>query len=101
MNAKSGQSFPEILAVIGIFVIIGAVFCGVVGGCLNKHAFGNKQFFDFRQNFKYAYITEGTNVVKYQIKAWKDWKYSDAVQVITIDDKCIYTHLNKVILTDK
>lgn len=101
MNKKFGFATIEILVVIGMIIVIGAACVGGIGGCLNKHAFGNKQFFDFRQNFKYAYVTEGTNTVKYSIKAWKDWENSDAIQVITTDGKAIYTHLNRVLLTDK
>lgn len=101
MSIKPRIPIVEVMVVIGMILIIGACFIGGIGGCLNKHAFGNKQFFDFRQNFKYAYITEGTNTVKYPIKAWKDWENSDAIQVITTDDKAIYTHLNRVMLTDK
>lgn len=97
---KSGMTIVEVMVVSGMLLVIGVGFIGGIGGCLNKHAFGNKQFFDFRQNFKYAYITEGTNTVKYSIKAWKDWENSDAVQVITTDGKAIYTHLNRVLLTD-
>lgn len=97
MNCRKGQTAAEILVVIALFLILAAVPVG----CWVKHVSGNKQLFDFRQNFKYAYVTEGTNVVKYSIKAWKDWEKSDAIQVITTDDRCIYTHLNRVILSDK
>lgn len=101
MHTKTGSAAAELMVVIGIGLVIGLMFICGIGGCFNKHVLGNKQVFDFRQNFRYAYITEGTNIVKYQIKAWKDWKDSDAVQVITIDDKAIYTHLNRVLLTDR
>ena len=60
-----------------------------------------KQLIDLRQNYKYAYVTTGTNTVKYAVKGWKDWKDSDATQVITEDGTAIYTHLNRVLLTDK
>lgn len=98
MNSRAGNTLVEAMIIIMVVFI---VLCVTIGGCFNKHIIGNKQYFDFRQNFKYAYITEGTNVVKYEIKAWKDWKGSDSVQIITIDDKAIYTHLNRVLLTDK
>lgn len=97
MKSHKGQTLAEILIVIAIVMLIAAFPVG----CYVKHVAGNKQIFDFRQNFKYAYVTEGTNVVRYGVKAWKDWNDSDAIQVITTDDHCIYTHLNRVILSDR
>ncbi len=97
MNCLKGQTTVEWLVVIGLLLLIAAFPVG----CYVKHVAGNKQIFDFRQNFKYAYVTEGTNVVRYGVKAWKDWDDSDAIQVITTDGRCIYTHLNRVILSDR
>lgn len=97
MKNRKGQTLIEILIVIIIIACIAAIPVG----CWMKHVHGNKQFFDFRQNFRYAYVIEGTNVVRYGVKKWNDWKDSDAVQIITDDDRCIYTHLNRVILSDR
>lgn len=99
MNKKFGFNLVEVLVVIGMIIVICAVCVGGICGCRNKYAFDDKQYFDFHHNFKYAYVTEGTNVVKYSIKAWKE--NSSAIQVITTDGKAIYTHLNRVLLTDK
>lgn len=75
------------------FIIIGAVLFGV----FNKYVFGNKQLVDLKQNFNYAYVLGDDNKFeKVKIKAWKDWKDSDAVQVISVDGKAIYTHLANV-----
>lgn len=97
MKNHKGQTLTEILVIIAIGICIAAFPVGYY----MKHVAGNKQIFDLRQNFKYAYVTEGTNVVRYGVKAWKDWENSDAIQVITTDDRCIYTHLNRVILSDR
>ena len=101
MDKKGYVSGSDVLSVIVAIALIVLALAAGLGGCFNKHVIGNKQYFDFHQNFKYAYITEGTNVVKYQIKAWKDWNDSDAVQVITVDDRAIYTHLSRVLLVDR
>lgn len=101
MKTHKGQTAIEITLILLFIIGVIILFASVFGGCWVKHVSGNKQFFDFRQNFKYAYVTEGTNVIKYEIRAWKDWENSDAIQIITADDMTIYTHLNRVMLTDK
>jgi len=93
MKSKCGYSFSELfillmIAVIGILIIV---------AISNKFIFGNKQFVDFKYNFNYAYVLgDNGKFEKIRIKAWKDWKDSDAIQVVDINGKPIYTHLRNV-----
>ena len=79
-----------------VLLLVGLMIFGV----FNKFVFGNKQFIDLKQNFNTAYIIfpDGTSQ-KMRIQAWKDYNNSDSIQVIDIDGKPFYTHLNRVILT--
>lgn len=65
--------------------------------------FGNKQIIDFNhQQFNVAYVLSDSNVwEKVKIKAWKDWKDFDAIQIVTTDGNAIYTHLRNVKLCEK
>jgi len=91
MKAKNG--FSELLVLIGICLVIGLIAISF----LNKFIFGNKQIVDFKYNFNYAYVLgDNGKFEKIQIKAWKDWQDSDAIQVVDIDGKPIYTHLRNV-----
>lgn len=84
--------------VIAIIIIVLIGICSF--GIFNKYVFGNKQFIDFKQNFNTAYVMSNSNTFeKVQIKAWKDWENSDAVQIILTDGTPIYTHLRNVKLT--
>ena len=98
-NQKIGQTAIEVLVVIGIVLIIG----GCIFGWMSKHVFGNKQIIDFNhQRFNVAYVLSDSNVwEKVKIKAWKDWKDSDAIQIVTTDGNAIYTHLRNVKLCEK
>jgi len=83
--------------VIGVVLFIIAL---ALASIANRHVFGNKQFFDFKQNFNTAYIlSDGGKFEKVRIKAWKDYENSDSVQVILEDGTPIYTHLRNVKLT--
>lgn len=84
--------------VVAIIIIVLIGICSF--GIFNKYVFGNKQFIDFKQNFNTAYVMSNSNTFeKVQIKAWKDWENSDAVQIILTDGTPIYTHLRNVKLT--
>lgn len=91
-----------LLTVISLVAFVCLILAACVGGCINKHIVGNKQYFDFKQHFSHAYISypDGkTEVV--EVDSWKDWKESDAIQVVDKAGKVYYTHLNRVILTNK
>lgn len=98
---KRGFTIIELIVTCAIIFVIFACFIAGCGDTVNKHVVGNKQYFDFKQTFNYAYVQDGTNTVKYHIKAWKDWQNSDAIQFITVDGQTFYTHLNRVMLSDK
>lgn len=82
-----------------LFVLI--VLIASTFNIFNKHIFGNKQYMDFKQTFRYAIMEIDGKTVKLKIKAWKDWEQSDAIQFITEDGQTYYTHLNRVLLTDR
>ena len=83
--------------IIGVILLIIALALVPIA---NRHIFGNKQFFDFKQNFNTAYIlSDGGKFEKVRIKAWKDYENSDSIQVIIEDGTPIYTHLRNVKLT--
>lgn len=96
MKNKSGQTAIEYIVIGGIIlVIIGCLF-----PIFNKYVFGNKQLIDFKQNFNVAYVLgDNGKFEKMNIKAWKDWEKSDAIQIIDMNGKPIYTHLRNVKLT--
>lgn len=91
---KKGVTIIEFLVVIGIIGILLSVlfsFC-------SKYIVGNKQIVDFNhQRFNVAYVrVNSNNWERVKIKAWKDWKDSDAVQIVKPDGNAIYTHLCNV-----
>lgn len=94
MKMKKGFTAIELLVVIGI---LGILFATVFSFGA-KHVVGNKQIIDFNhQRFNVAYVRVDNNTwEKVKIKAWKDWKDSDAVQIIKHDGNAIYTHLCNV-----
>lgn len=95
MSDKIGCTTTFVVILLMIIPVI-AIF-----NISNKYIFGNKQYMDFKQTFRYAIMEIDGKTVKLKIKAWKDWKQSDTIQFITEDDQTYYTHLNRVILTDK
>lgn len=83
-------------------LVIAMVFTLVLVAILStyKYVVGNKQFFDFEQNFNVAYImSNGGKFERVRIKAWKDYDKSDSVQVILENGTPVYTHLRNVKLT--
>jgi hypothetical protein len=86
-----------ICAVIAILLFILMVF-----GIFNKYILGNKQFIDTKQSFNTAYVSfpDGSNQI-IKIKAWNDYRQSDSIQIIDMNGKPYYTHLNRVILTNE
>ncbi len=94
----SEEFFKGCAVICTIIIVLGFVTFGF----FSKHIFGNKQIIDFNhQKFNVAYVLGNSNVwEKVNIKAWKDWENSDAVQIITEDGKAIYTHLMNVKLME-
>ena len=93
-DMKTGSTFIEWLVVLVILCIIG----GCIFGFTSKHIFGNKQIIDFNhQTFNVAYVLgDNGKWERIDIKAWKDWHQSDSVQIIKMDGRAIYTHLQNV-----
>ena len=98
MKARKG-SIVEFMIVISILLVLFAC----VFGFISKHVFGNKQIIDFNhQKFNVAYVrADDGKWEKCSIKAWKDWKDSDAVQIIKKDGNAVYTHLCNVKLCEE
>lgn len=95
---RKGATFMEFTIAASVLILL----CGgLFFGCFNKYVVGNKQFVDFNQSFNYAYIEIDGKVERIEISAWKDWKDSDAIQFVSKDGKVYYTHLSRVILSDK
>lgn len=94
IEQKTGATAVEALVVIGIVLIIGSC----IFGWMSRHVFGNKQIIDFNhQHFNVAYVrADDGKWERIGIKAWKDWEQSDAVQIIKMDGKAVYTHLCNV-----
>ena len=94
MKTKRGFTIIELLVVIGI---LGVIF-SVALSFGSKHIVGNKQIIDFNhQHFNVAYVRADDGKWKrISIKAWKDGEQSDAVQIIKMDGKAVYTHLCNV-----
>ena len=86
--------------IITILVIVVLVLAIIIPSCYVKHVHGNKQFFDFNQSFNTAYVEfpDGTSQT-IKIQAWNDYDNSDSIQIIDMNGKPYYTHLNRVILT--
>lgn len=94
MKTKRGFSIVELMIIIGILAII----FSIIFSFSSKHLVGNKQIIDFNhQHFNVAYIhTDNNKWERINVKAWKDWKDSDAIQIIKLDGNAIYTHLCNV-----
>lgn len=83
-----------------VALIILMVLAACTFGIFNKYIFGNKQWIDLKYDYNVAYVLVNDNKFeRIQIKAWKDWENSDAVQVIKLDGTPIYTHLRNIKLT--
>ena len=82
--------------IVFMLFIIGVILFGI----FYKNVIGNKQLFDFNQNFNTAYISfpDGTHQ-KIKIQYWNDYDGSDSIQIIDCNGKPFYTHLQRVILT--
>lgn len=73
-------------------IICGLAIVATLTGC-------NRTIIDTTWNFDYAIINLPTGeIVEGEVKAWKDWKDSDAIQVEFTDGATYYTHLNNVVL---
>ena len=85
-----------LLAVLLVLLLPAACMFGWKAWKNNIH--GNRmQFTDLRTEFDVAYILgDGGRFERRRIKAWYDWKDSDAVQVILEDGTPVYTHLRNV-----
>lgn len=60
--------------------------------------FGNKDLIDFGHNdFKYAYINLGDDVVKVDIAKWKDYE-GEQLQIITPDGQIYLSSANNIVM---
>lgn len=87
----------------GCLVFVVATVIAIISfsfGFLNKHIFGNKQIFDFKQTFNVAYIElPGNERLKVHVSKWNDYENSDSIQIIDVNGKVYYTHLNRIVLS--
>lgn len=77
-------------AIILIFIVL--LIAGMFCGC-------NKTIIDTTYSFNYAFVAlpDGT-CVDGPIRAWKDWRDSDVIQVTFTDGTVYYTHASNVVL---
>ena len=96
---KRGATFTDVVFVIVVVLLLVVPLFG----WMSRHVIGNKQIVDFNhQKFTAAYVLGDSNAwTKVKVKAWKDWKDSDAVQIVTEDGKAVYTHLMNVKLIEE
>lgn len=91
---KGRQGKTIVFGIMIVLVIVMLVF-GVV------QANGNKQIFDFNNDFEYAYVCwpDGTPE-KLRLKKWNDYD-GDQIQLITTDGGCYVFHSSKCVLANK
>ena len=83
-----------------VIIIVGIALNGGCFGFFNKHIFGNKQYFDFKQSFNTAYVDiPGKGQIRLNVAKWNDYENSDSIQIVDCNGKVYYTHLNRVVLT--
>ena len=59
----------------------------------------NRTVFDTTWKYDYAIIElPSGEIVEGEVREWKDWSDSDAVQVIFTDGAVYYTHLSNAVL---
>ena len=93
MNEEHFGCFAAAIAVLVVVIVV----CWNV---FKNNIYGNKQFIDLKTDFNVAYVLgDDGKFERKRIKAWNDWKDSDAVQVVLEDGTAIYTHLRNVKLT--
>lgn len=85
-----------------VFIIVAIIGCLIFWRIINRNVIGNKQFIDFKQTFRTAYVQmpDGSSR-KVHIKKWNDYENSDSIQIITVDDVVYYTHLNRIVLINE
>lgn len=95
IKSRNGKTTYEFI-IIAISLSLIAIFFAFMW--CSRHVFGNKQIIDFNhQNFNVAYVqSDSGKWERINIKAWKDWKQSDAIQIVKPNGNAIYTHLCNV-----
>lgn len=59
---------------------------------------GNQQWFDTTYTFDYVWITlDGNTIIQGQVQSWKDFDYSDMIQV-KINGETYLSHSSNIIL---
>lgn len=58
----------------------------------------NVQIFDFNFHFNKAIIAIGSETIEIDVKEWREYDESDAIQITAIDGTVYYTHLTNVVM---
>ena len=81
---------------IVILVVLAIVTMFVVSSC------GNRQVgIDTNQSFSRAWVKLGNNMVEMHIKAWRDFREGDEIQITAEDGTVYLTHYSNVVLMSK
>ena len=81
---------------IAILVVLAVATMFIVSSC------GNRQVgIDTNQSFSRAWIKLGNNMVEMHIKAWRDFREGDEIQITAEDGTVYLTHYSNVVLMSK